>query len=50
MAALAVPKPPLNGLRQRSAEWLRPELRVWVNHLKAKGLLRHASVKKLITD
>jgi hypothetical protein len=50
MAALAVAKPPLKGLRQSSAQWLRPELRVRVKHLKAKGVLRHATVKQLITD
>jgi hypothetical protein len=50
MAALAVAKPPLRGLRQGSAQWLRPELRVRVKHLKAKGVLRHATVKQLITD
>ena len=48
MAALAVAKPPLRGLRQGSAQWLRPELRV--RHLKTKGVLRHATVKQLITD
>jgi hypothetical protein len=50
MAELAVAKPPLKGLRQGSAQWLRPELRVRVQHLKAKGTLRHASVKGLITE
>jgi hypothetical protein len=50
MAALAVAKPPVKGLRQGSVQWLRPELRVRVKHLKAKGILRHASVKLLITD
>jgi hypothetical protein len=50
MAALAVTKPPLRGLRQGSAQWLRPELRVRVQHLKAKGTLRHATVKQLISD
>ena len=50
MAALAVAKPPLKGLRQGSAQWLRPELRVRVKHLNAKGVLRHASVRLLITD
>ena len=50
MAALAVAKPPLRGLRQGSAQWLRPELRVRVKHLKAKGVLRHATVKQLLTD
>jgi ATP-dependent DNA ligase len=50
MAALAMAKPPLRGLRQGSAQWLRPELRVRVRHLKTKGVLRHATVKQLITD
>jgi ATP-dependent DNA ligase len=50
MAALAVAKPPLRGLRQGSAQWLRPELRVRVKHLKAKGVLRHATVKQFIND
>jgi hypothetical protein len=50
IAQLALAKPPLSGLRRKSAQWLRPELRVRVQHLKAKGTLRHASVKALITD
>jgi hypothetical protein len=50
IAALAVAKPPLRGFKQGSAQWLRPELRVRVRHLKAKGVLRHATVKQLITD
>src|SRR4051794_16287949 len=50
MASLAVAKPPLKGLRLGSAQWLTPQLRVRVQHLKAKGTLRHASVKGLITD
>ena len=49
MAALAVATPTVEGLRQGSAQWLRPELRVRVKHLKAKGVLRHATVKQLIT-
>jgi hypothetical protein len=50
MAALALAKPPMRGLRQGSAQWLRPELRVRVQHLKAKGMLRHATVKQFITE
>jgi hypothetical protein len=50
IAALAVAKPPLKGLRQGSAQWLRPELRVQAKHLKAKGMLRHATVKQVIPD
>jgi hypothetical protein len=50
MAALAVAKPLLRGLRQGSAQWLRPELRVRVKNLKTTGGLRHATVKQFITD
>jgi hypothetical protein len=50
IAELALAKPPMQGLRQGSAQWLRPELRVWVRHLKAKGVLRHATVKQFVTD
>jgi hypothetical protein len=50
MAALAVAKPPVRGLRQGTAQWLRPELRVLVQHLNARGVLRHATVKQIITD
>jgi bifunctional non-homologous end joining protein LigD len=50
MAALAVAKPTLRELKRKSAQWLRPELRVRVRHLRAKGTLRHAIVKQLITD
>jgi hypothetical protein len=50
MAELALAKPPLSGLKRKSAQWLRPELRVRVKHLKGKGTLRHATVKHLITS
>jgi hypothetical protein len=41
-AGPAILNPPLvRGLRQGTAQWLRPELRVRVKHLKAKGVLRH---------
>jgi hypothetical protein len=50
MAVLAAAKPPLKALRQGSAQWLRPELRVRVKHLNAMGVLRHAIVKQFITD
>jgi hypothetical protein len=50
MAELVLAKPPLQGLRQGTAQWLRPELRVRVRHLATKGVLRHATVKQLITD
>ena len=46
-----LPRPAVKwGLRQGSAQRLRPELRVRVKHLKAKGVLRHATVKHLISD
>jgi hypothetical protein len=50
MAELVLAKPPVSGSRGKSAQWLRPELRVRVKHLKAKGVLRHATVKHLISD
>jgi hypothetical protein len=50
MAELALAKPPLRGLRQDAAQRLRPELRVRVKHLKAKGVLRHTTVRQLITE
>jgi bifunctional non-homologous end joining protein LigD len=50
IAAWALAKPPMRGLRQGSAQWLRPELRVLVRHLRAKGVLRHATVKQLLID
>jgi hypothetical protein len=50
MAELALAKPPVSGLKRKAVQWLRPELRARVQHLKAKGTLRHASVKQLITD
>jgi hypothetical protein len=50
MAELALAKAPLSGLKRKSVQWLRPELRVRVKHLKAKGTLRHATVKGLIID
>src|SRR5262245_57720444 len=49
-SSIGIAKPPLRGLRQGSAQWLRPELRVRVRHLKAKGTLCHATVTALITD
>jgi bifunctional non-homologous end joining protein LigD len=48
MAELVIAKPPFRGLRQGSAQWLRPERRVRVKHLKAKGTLRVPSVQKIL--
>jgi DNA ligase D-like protein (predicted ligase) len=48
-AAMSIDKPALKGLtRANKAQWLKPEIRVRVKHLKAKGVLRHATVKALI--
>jgi bifunctional non-homologous end joining protein LigD len=50
-AAMAIEKPALNGLRRANkAQWLKPEIRVRAQHLKAKGTLRHATVKALLDD
>jgi bifunctional non-homologous end joining protein LigD len=38
MAELALAKPVLSGLKRNSAQWLRPELRVRVRHLKAEHI------------
>ena len=50
-AAMAIEKPVLKGLRRANkAQWLKPEIRVRAQHLKAKGTLRHATVKALLDD
>jgi len=46
---VSLEKPALKGLRRADkAQWLKPEIRVRVRYLKAKGTLRHAVVKDLI--
>jgi hypothetical protein len=48
-AAMSIDRPVLKGLqRANKARWLKPEIRVRAQHLKAKGTLRHATVKVLI--
>jgi DNA ligase D-like protein (predicted ligase) len=48
-AAMSIDKPGLKGLRRANrAQWLKPEIRVRAQHLKAKGTLRHATVKAMI--
>jgi bifunctional non-homologous end joining protein LigD len=49
-AAMSIEGPAIKGLRRGKAQWLRPKLRVRVQHLKARGMLRHASVKQITTD
>jgi bifunctional non-homologous end joining protein LigD len=48
-AAMAIDKPALKGLRRANkAQWFKPEIRVRAQHLKAKGTLRHATVKSFL--
>jgi DNA ligase D-like protein (predicted ligase) len=48
-SAMSAEKPALKSLRRANpAHWLKPEIRVRAQHLKAKGTLRHASVKAFI--
>ena len=50
-AAMAIDRPALKGLAaSNKAQWLKPEIRVRAQHLKAKGTLRHATVKALLPD
>jgi hypothetical protein len=46
---MSIETPALKGLRRANrAQWLRPEIRVRAQYLKAKGTLRHATVKGLL--
>jgi hypothetical protein len=46
---MAIEKPALQGMRRANkAHWLKPEIRVRAQYLKAKGTLRHATVKFLL--
>src|SRR5262249_18597408 len=45
---LGIRKAHIAGVAFKARQWLRPELRVRVGHLKVKGTLRHASVKQLL--
>jgi hypothetical protein len=48
-AKMSIDRPALKGLRRANkAKWLKPEIRVRAQHLKAKGTLRHATVKALL--
>jgi hypothetical protein len=49
LAAMSIDKPALKGLwRANRTRWLKPEIRVRAQHLKARGTLRHATVKALL--
>jgi hypothetical protein len=46
LAKMAIERAALKGLkRANKAQWLKPEVRVKARHLKAKGALRHATIK-----
>ena len=47
-AHVATGKPALKELRTRRAQWLKPELRVRVRHLKGGDKLRHATVSGVL--
>ena len=48
-AAMSIEKSALKGLRRANkAQWLKPEIRARAQHLRAKGTLRHATVKELL--
>jgi hypothetical protein len=48
---MSIENPALKGLRRANrAQWLKPEIRVRAQHLKAKGTLRHATVKALLDN
>jgi hypothetical protein len=50
-AAMAIEKPALKGLRRANrVQWLKPEIRIRAQHLKAKESLRHATVKQLLVE
>jgi hypothetical protein len=50
-AVMSIEKPALKGLRRANkAQWLKPQIRVRAQYLKAKGTLRHATVKALLND
>jgi bifunctional non-homologous end joining protein LigD len=44
---LRVDKPPLHMERTKDTTWLRPEMRVRVQHLKGEEMLRHATLKAI---
>jgi hypothetical protein len=46
---MSIEKPALKSLRRANkAQWLKPEIRVTAQHLKANGTLRHATVNALL--
>src|SRR5262245_47353039 len=50
-AAMSLEKPALKGLRRANkAKWLRPAIKVRTRHLKAKEILRHATMKEELIE
>ena len=48
-AAMSIEKPVLKGLRRANKTlWLKPEIGIRAQHLKAKGTPKHATVKALL--
>ena len=45
---LKVAKPALQDTRKRDVTYLKPELRVKAKHLRGTGMLRHASLSKML--
>jgi bifunctional non-homologous end joining protein LigD len=50
LAALAIKRAPILGLRSKTAQWAKPELVVRVRHLAGAKSLRHAAVKSVRKD
>ncbi len=44
------PAPPVAGLTQSDAQWLRPEMRVRARYLKGSDKLRHATLKVILDE
>jgi ATP-dependent DNA ligase len=47
--AIAQERPAIPWLRNPNARWVRPELPVKVKHLIGRGLLRHATVRHIVS-
>ena len=42
-----MPRPPLHMEKRKDTSWVRPEIRVVVQHLRGEEMLRHATVKRI---
>jgi hypothetical protein len=50
MAELALAKPPKGGSKRKAVQWLQPEGRVRVKHLKAKGRYNTLPLSRVLED